>query len=67
MEILNPFPVEVVEENKTSDATAKTGGNQPTAEEMSGLTFMKLPDLSIRTQELRNRFAHLLNRGSSLE
>ena len=40
---------------------------QPTAEEVSRLTFGKLYDIRIRAQELRNQFARLLNRGSSLE
>jgi hypothetical protein len=40
---------------------------QPTPEEISRLTFAKLRDLRIHTQELRNQFARLLNRGSSLE
>jgi hypothetical protein len=40
---------------------------QPTAEEISRLTFAKLRDIRIHAQELRNRFARLLNRGSSLE
>ena len=39
----------------------------PSAEELGRLTFAKLRDLRIHTQELRNRFARLLNRGSSLE
>jgi hypothetical protein len=38
-----------------------------TSEEVSRLTFGKLRDLRIHAQEGRNQFAHLLNRGSSLE
>ena len=67
METLNPFPAEVVKETKARDALSKAGGGQPTAEEMSRLTSAKLRDLRIHAQELRNRFARLLNRGSSLE
>ena len=40
---------------------------QPTAEEITRLTFAKLRDVRIHTQELHNRFARLLNRGSELE
>jgi hypothetical protein len=40
---------------------------QPTAEEVSGLTFGKLREIRIHAQELHNHFARLLNRGSSLE
>lgn len=39
----------------------------PTAEELSGLTFGPLHEIRIHAQELRNQFANLLNRGSSLE
>ena len=40
---------------------------QPTAAEVSHLAFEMLRDVRIDAQELRNRFANLLNRGSSLE
>ena len=40
---------------------------QPTAHEMSRLVFGKLRDLRVQAQKGRNHFAHLLNRGSSLE
>ena len=40
---------------------------QPTAAEVSMLTFWKLRDASSHAQELSNEFARLLNRGSSLE
>ena len=40
---------------------------QPTAEEMSRLVFAQLRDSRVHAQEARNYFAHLLNRGSSLE
>jgi hypothetical protein len=49
------------------DTGSKTIYGQPTAEEISRLTFAKLRDIRIHAQELRNRFARLLNRGSSLE
>jgi hypothetical protein len=39
----------------------------PTPEEVSRLTFGKVRDLRIHAQQGRNQFAHLLNRGSSLE
>jgi hypothetical protein len=39
----------------------------PTAEEVSRLTLGRLRDLGVYAQEARNQFAHLLNRGSSLE
>jgi hypothetical protein len=40
---------------------------QPTAAEVSILTFSKLRDARIHAQQLSNEFARLLNRGSSLE
>jgi hypothetical protein len=40
---------------------------QPTAAEVSILTFSKLRYARSRAQELSNEFARLLNRGSSLE
>ena len=40
---------------------------QPTAREVSLLRFGESLDLSVYAQEKRNHFAHLLNRGSSLE
>ena len=40
---------------------------QPTAAELSILTFWKLRYARSREQELSNEFARLLNRGSSLE
>jgi hypothetical protein len=40
--------------------------SQPTAPEMSRLTY-GLRDLRLGVQEEPNDFAHLLNRGSSLE
>jgi hypothetical protein len=40
---------------------------QPTAEELASVTFAELREVRIHTQELLNQFAHLLNRGSSLE
>ena len=67
METINPFTVDAAKETKVGDAPAKAGSGQPTAEEISRLTFAKMRDLRIHTQELRNRFARLLNRGSPLE
>ena len=46
---------------------AKVLFQQPTAEEVSRLVFAQLRDSSVHAQEARNYFAHLLNRGSSLE
>lgn len=40
---------------------------QPTAEEVSYLALLQLCDLGTYSQQARNQFAHLLNRGSSLE
>ena len=40
---------------------------QPTAEEVSRLVLTELRDRRVHAQEARNHFAHLLNRGSSLE
>ena len=70
MEAINSFRIHVAKEN--TGVTAKDDGSEaeqgpPTAEEISRLTFAKLRDLRIHAQELRNQFARLLNRGSSLE
>ena len=46
---------------------AKGSFQQPTAEEVSRLVFPELRDSRVHAQEARNHFAHLLNRGSSLE
>ena len=67
METINPFPAEVLTGAKVKDAGTIAVCRQPTAEEIARLTFAKLRDIRIHTQELRNRFARLLNRGSSLE
>jgi hypothetical protein len=70
MEVINLSCTEVAKENgainiREPGSRAKPG--PPTAEEISRLTFAKLRDLRIHAQELRNQFARLLNRGSSLE
>ncbi|HEU5239152.1 MAG TPA: hypothetical protein VFU37_18630 [Pyrinomonadaceae bacterium] len=62
---INQFDV-VANENPQSPGS-KIVFVEPTAEELSRLTFAKLRDLRIHAQEMRNRFARLLNRGSSLE
>ena len=67
MEAINPFRVEVVKGARVIDAGSQAVSGPPTAEEMSRMTFAKLRDVRIHAQELRNRFARLLNRGSSLE
>jgi hypothetical protein len=70
VEAINRFPAVLVKETKVNPLIDK-GSNvvfvKPTAEELSSLTFAKLRDIHVHTQELRNRFARLLNRGSSLE
>ena len=45
----------------------KASFRQPTPADISRLVFAKLRDLRVHAQEARNHFAHLLNRGSSLE
>lgn len=70
MEVINSFCIDVAKENTevtARDDGSEAGQGQPTAEEISRLTFAKLRDLRIHAQELRNQFARLLNRGSSLE
>jgi hypothetical protein len=67
VETINPIRVEAVKRTQARDAGPKAVCRQPTAEEISQLTFAKLRDVRFHTQELRNRFARLLNRGSSLE
>lgn len=70
MEAIKPFPVELVKAPNgfpSKDASSKAVSGQPTAEEISRLTFAKLRDIRVHAQELRNRFARLLNRGSVLE
>ena len=75
MEAANPFRVEVTKETKRSPVRDANGclrdskgcfGKQ-VPEEVSHLNFGKLGDIRIHAQGLRNQFAHLLNRGSSLE
>jgi hypothetical protein len=46
---------------------AEASFRQPTEAEVSTLTFYKLRYARSQAQELRNEFAGLLNRGSSLE
>ena len=70
MEAINQMPVEVVkvtERIPLNDTIAKAVSGQPTPEEISRLTFAKLREIRVHAQELRNRFARLLNRGSELE
>ena len=67
MKASNPCEVEVGKGTRITGNGSKAIRGQPTAEEISRLTFAKLRDIRIHTQELRNRFARLLNRGSSLE
>ena len=73
MEAASTFRIELAKETSpVSDASdgrqdSKGFFGQPTAEEVSRLSSGKLRDIRIHAQELRNQFAHLLNRGSSLE
>lgn len=67
VEAFNLVPAGLAKETTVRDTGSKAVCGQPTSEEISRLTFAKLCDLRIHTQELRNRFARLLNRGSSLE
>jgi len=67
LETINPFRVEPVRTAELEDTSGIAVCTQPTAEEISRLAFAKLHDIRIHTQELRNGFARLLNRGSSLE
>jgi hypothetical protein len=67
VEAINPVRVKPVQATRIGDVASRTVAGQPTAEELSRLTFAKLRDIRIHTQELHNRFARLLNRGSSLE
>jgi hypothetical protein len=46
---------------------AEVNFRQPTAAELSILTFEDLREARSHAQELNNEFARLLNRGSSLE
>jgi hypothetical protein len=70
VEAINRFPAVLVKETKVNPLIDK-GSHvvfvEPSAEELSSLTFAKLRDIDVHAQELRNRFARLLNRGSSLE
>lgn len=70
MEVINLSGNEVAKmnsENTIREPGAGARTSPPTAEELARLTFAKLRDLRIHAQELRNQFARLLNRGSSLE
>ena len=67
MKATNPYGVEVAKATRITGNGSKAVNGQPTAEELSRLTFAKLRDIRIHTQELRNQFARLLNRGSELE
>jgi hypothetical protein len=75
VEAADPSRAEVAKGTKPGDINDANGTlrglkkvfRQPTATEVSSLTFGGLPDVRIHAPELRNQFAHLLNRGSSLE
>jgi hypothetical protein len=70
VEITNTLNAEKDQHTQLSlvDLQAAEGSfRQPTAAEVSILTFCKLRYACSRAQELSNEFARLLNRGSSLE
>ena len=70
MEITNTFFAEKDQQPQLSlvEVGADKGSfRQPTAAEVSTLTFFKLRYARSHAQELSNEFARLLNRGSSLE
>jgi len=70
-----PSGVEMTEKKRLSPAKVASGCRgdskkvleEPTFAGVSRLTFGPLRDLRVHAQEARNHFAHLLNRGSSLE
>ena len=70
MEITNTLNAEKDQQPQLSlvEVQAAEGSfRQPTAAEVSILTFSKLRDARSHVPELSNEFARLLNRGSSLE
>ena len=70
MKIANTLNAEKAQQPQLSLAGVKAAEGtfrQPTAAEVSILTFSKLRDARRHAQELSNEFARLLNRGSSLE
>ena len=70
MEVTNTLNAEKDQHTQLSrvDFQAAEGSfRQPTAAEVSVLTFCNLRYARGRAQELSNEFARLLNRGSSLE
>jgi hypothetical protein len=70
VEITNTLCAEKDQQPQLSlEAFQATEGSfrQPTAAELSILTFLKLRYARSHAQELSNEFARLLNRGSSLE
>ena len=69
MEITNTLNAEKDQQQLSlAEVKAAEGSfTQPTAAEVSILTFSKLRDARSHAQELSNEFARLLNRGSSLE
>jgi len=70
LEITNTLNAETDQQPQVNLAefqAAEGSFRQPTAAELSILTFWKLRYARSHEQELRNEFARLLNRGSSLE
>jgi hypothetical protein len=70
VEITSTLNTEKDQQPQLSLVEVKAAGGtfrQPTAAEVSLLTFSKLRDARRHAQEVSNEFARLLNRGSSLE
>jgi len=70
VEVNNPFNTEGNQQAPSTlmkSQAAEGGFRQPTAAELSILTFWQLRYARSRAQEVSNEFARLLNRGSSLE
>jgi hypothetical protein len=70
VEVIDSPCIDVVKDAReisVRETASEVVPRQPTPEEISRLTFAKLRDVRVHAQVLRNRFARLLNRGSSLE
>jgi hypothetical protein len=77
VEVNNSSRAKVAEQTKRSfvrnangclrDSKGFFGEQVPSASEVSRLSFGRLRNCRVYAQEARNHFAHLLNRGSSLE
>ena len=71
MQVSNPSDFEVAKNTELRKLSRVRGRLQQwqrlSRRRLSRLTFQQLHDLRIHAQEVRSQFAHLLNRGSSLE